>query len=313
MAAGAARSPWATASLSDAAGALEATFLPDAGMLCASLRHGGEELLAQRQGVEAYARDGRTMAIPLLYPWANRLAAFDYSIGGRTVIVPHDQQLVTLDGNGLPIHGVVGGRMAWSLDESASTSRSLTARLSWSGSQAEIFDVFPFRHDLAFQARLADGCLELGVTVHACATDEVPVAFGFHPYLALPGADRERWQVELPAMRPLLLDPRQIPCGHGEPQEGRRFELAEHEFDDGFDRVGDTAGFAVAAGGLRLELELLEGYPCAQLFAPRGSQFICFEPMTAPANALGSGEGLRVLSAGERYRARFSVRVARAG
>ena len=38
-------------------------------------------------------------------------------------------------------------------------------------------------------------------------------------------------------------------------------------------------------------------------------QFICFEPMTAPANALRSGMGLRVLAPGERYRARFGVRV----
>jgi galactose mutarotase-like enzyme len=32
--------------------------------------------------------------------------------------------------------------------------------------------------------------------------------------------------------------------------------------------------------------------------------------MTAPANALRSGMGLRVLEAGERYRASFSVQVA---
>jgi len=47
------------------------------------------------------------------------------------------------------------------------------------------------------------------------------------------------------------------------------------------------------------------------VFAPAGSQFICFEPMTAPANALHSGAGLRLLAAGERYRAQFSVIVAR--
>jgi len=29
--------------------------------------------------VSAYAQYGKTMGIPLLYPWANRLAAFDYS------------------------------------------------------------------------------------------------------------------------------------------------------------------------------------------------------------------------------------------
>ena len=52
---------------------LQATFVPGAAMLCSSLRHEGDELLAQRSGVHAYAEHGSTMGIPLLYPWANRL------------------------------------------------------------------------------------------------------------------------------------------------------------------------------------------------------------------------------------------------
>src|SRR5271154_1031491 len=99
----------ATVSIRDQAAALEATFVPGAGMLCCSLRHHGQELLAQNAGVAAYAESGKTMGIPLLYPWANRLAGFDYSVAGRTVSVPHDPSRVRLDGNGLPIHGVVGG------------------------------------------------------------------------------------------------------------------------------------------------------------------------------------------------------------
>ena len=74
-----------TMTLRDQSAALEATFVPDAGMLCSSLRHRGEELLAQNAGVEAYARHGRTMGIPLLYPWANRLASFEYSVAGHDV------------------------------------------------------------------------------------------------------------------------------------------------------------------------------------------------------------------------------------
>jgi galactose mutarotase-like enzyme len=56
--------------------------------------------------VEAYARNGKTMGIPLLYPWANRLAGFQYSLAGRTVHVPRDTNRVAVDQNGLPIHGV---------------------------------------------------------------------------------------------------------------------------------------------------------------------------------------------------------------
>ena len=217
----------ATVSLSDEGEELEATFVPGAGMLCCSLRHGGEELLAQNDGVDAYARRGKTMGIPLLYPWANRLAAFDYSVAGKTVRVPHDPTRIAVDDNGLPIHGVIGGRLGWGLKDTPlgpNTGQSLAARLSWSESEPLLFEVFPFRHDLLYEARFADGRLEIEVTVHACGEDVVPVAFGFHPYLA-PGGPREQWQIELPPMRHLRLDPNQIPIdpdptgapGHGSP------------------------------------------------------------------------------------------------
>jgi galactose mutarotase-like enzyme len=140
------------------------------------------------------------------------------------------------------------------------------------------------------------------------------VAFGFHPYLA-PGGPREQWQIELPPMCHLRLDPNQIPIdpdptgapGHG--SSAQRFELGEQEFDDGFDSVAEPARFAVTAGERRLELELMHGYPCAQVYAPLSGHFICFEPMIAPANALRSGDGLRLLQPGERYRAGFSLGV----
>jgi galactose mutarotase-like enzyme len=43
------------------------------------------------------------------------------------------------------------------------------------------------------------------------------------------------------------------------------------------------------------------------VYAPPGKEFICFEPMTGPTDALNSGQGLRVLEPGERHRARFTV------
>ena len=45
------------------------------------------------------------------------------------------------------------------------------------------------------------------------------------------------------------------------------------------------------------------------MFAPPGTNYICFEPMTAPANALNSGDGLHVIAPGEDYRTSFRVRV----
>jgi aldose 1-epimerase len=299
-----------TVRVQDEAAALQATFVPGAGMLCSSLLHRGEELLAQNAGVEAYARDGKTMGIPLLYPWANRLAGFHYSLAGRTVHVPRDRSRVAVDQNGLPIHGIIGGRLAWELiSEGATDVSSLAARLQWSDDQPELFEVFPFRHELAFRVQLEHGRLEIELTVSACGADVVPLAFGFHPYLSLPNAPRESWLIDLPAMRHLELDASQIPTGAGRAQTSRRFELADLEFDDGYDEVASPATFSATGDGRLIELELMEGYPCAQVFAPRAGQFICFEPMAAPANALASGEGLKLLGPGERHTAGFSVSV----
>jgi aldose 1-epimerase len=300
----------ATVRLQNEGTPLEATFLPGAGMLCCSLCHRGEELLAQNAGVAAYAGHGKTMGIPLLYPWANRLAGFDYTAAGRTVAVPHDSTRVALDDRGLPIHGVIGGRMAWELTQAPRPgAQLLKARLSWSKSRPELFEVFPFRHDLYYEARLAGGRLAIEVTVEACGQDAVPVAFGFHPYLSPPGTPRERWLVELPAMRHLALDDHQIPAGPERTLPSQAFGLAGHEFDDGFDSLPEPARFAVDGADRRIELDFLEGYPCAQVFAPAGRSLICFEPMTAQANALRSGAGLHVLGPGEAYSARFAVSV----
>jgi len=298
----------ASAHIRDEDSALQATFVPGAGMICTSLRCRGEELLAQRAGLDAYVQRGKTMGIPLLYPWANRLAGFRYSVLGRTVVVPHDPARTARDPGGLPIHGVIGGRMTWELMPAPGPG-TLVAELSWSESKPELFEVFPFRHDLRYEARLIGGSLEVELTVHACGADCVPLAFGFHPYLSLPGVPRGHWLVELPSMRRLALDSRQIPLGPEQSLPAQRLELGERAFDDAYDQVAEPARFAVTAARRRIVLEFLEGYPCAQLFTPAGGQFICFEPMSAPTNALLSGSGLRLLAAGERHRARFSLRV----
>jgi hypothetical protein len=56
------------------AGDLEAVFLPGYGMLGASLRHRHIEILRRVQDLEVAAAKGSTAGIPLLHPWANRLA-----------------------------------------------------------------------------------------------------------------------------------------------------------------------------------------------------------------------------------------------
>jgi len=285
---------------------MQATFMPRAGMLCASLRHRGEELLAQNAGVDAYASRGKTMGIPLLYPWANRLAGFDYTVRGRKVSVPRDGT-VPLDGRGLPIHGVMPGSLGWKLERTEAAY--LAARLTWSAPEAPLFAVFPFHHDVEYVASLSAGLLAVQITVRAVGEDAVPVTFGFHPYLTLPGSSRDRWLIDLPAMRRLELDDRQIPVAPGADAPAERFQLGQREFDDGFGEVAESARFALSSGTDLLTLRFVEGYRFAQVYAPAGRDFICFEPMSAPTNALRSGVGLTLLEPGESRTSAFTVAV----
>jgi aldose 1-epimerase len=60
------------------------------------------------------------------------------------------------------------------------------------------------------------------------------------------------------------------------------------------------------AGIARIAVEFTEGFRVAQLFAPPGEDYICIEPMTAPANALVRG-GFEWVAPGERRRAAFRI------
>jgi galactose mutarotase-like enzyme len=67
----------------------------------------------------------------------------------------------------------------------------------------------------------------------------------------------------------------------------------------------------VAGGGRRVEARFESGYPCVQVFAPPDKELVCFEPMTAPANALRTG-AFAVAAPSAPYAAVFSVSVTRA-
>ena len=81
-------SPPETVSVETEDGATRAEFVPERGHAVRSLTDDGSELLDQGRGVEAYRERGKTMGIPLLYPWANRLADFGFEAAGRRVALP---------------------------------------------------------------------------------------------------------------------------------------------------------------------------------------------------------------------------------
>jgi aldose 1-epimerase len=296
----------ATAPVVLAAGDLEATFVPEVGMVGTSLRHRGAELLDRQAGLAAYARTGAVMGIPLLHPWANRLAGHRYRAGGQDVRLPAGPPLVRCEEHGLPIHGLLAASPHWQPTEISGAR--LRARLDFSAHPV-LLAAFPFPHELRLDVALGPDALRIATTLSATGDAAVPVSFGFHPYLRLPGVPRSEWEVGLPERRHLIADERGIPTGAGARQPAERFTLAARTFDDGYDGLRAGAAFTLAGGGRRIAVRFERGYPVGQVFAPAGGPFICFEPMTAPTNALRSGDGLRWVEPGSEFTAVFSIAV----
>ncbi len=271
----------------------EATFLPELGMLGSSLTYRGTELLSLRGGLDAY-RQGHTVALPLLAPWANRLSAFNFEVAGVAVDLEGVEGL-HLDEHGLPIHGTMIAQPGWEIVR-ADQAR-LTARYAYDNE--EQLAAFPFPHELVVDVQL-DGGLRVSTTVAPIGIHAVPISFGWHPYFTLPG-DRETWEIGLPACRRIELDARGIPTGREKAEPARREPLGESAADDHYaldgDRVFMLGDFALTFGPT---------YSYAQVFAPPESDFIAIEPMTAPTDALRSSR-CPLVAPGERFEAIFTL------
>ena len=90
-----------TVVLRDPESAMTATFVPGAGMIGTSFSDGDVEFLGQRRGLDAYLTNAKTMGIPLLYPWANRLGGNTYDVDGGLVTLSPGSGGVRVDDHGL--------------------------------------------------------------------------------------------------------------------------------------------------------------------------------------------------------------------
>jgi aldose 1-epimerase len=290
---------------------LRAAFAPGANMVLHSLTLGGRELLATRNGLQGYVERGSTMGIPFLHPWANRLGGFEYTAAGTEVVLDRDSELFKRDPSGLPIHGAVPTLLRWEVLEISTddAAASLVARLDWNRVHPA-FELFPFPHRLEYRARLSARTIEIAVALEPTEDAPVPVSFGFHPYLRIPGGSRATAQMTLPVRRALLLDASKIPTGETEQCEPGLRQLGDTDWDDGFSDLTHPPRFLLGNHESEISLTFLRGYRFAQVFAPPGSDFVCFEPMTAPTNALAAGgPDLPVVAPGGRYETAFEIAV----
>jgi galactose mutarotase-like enzyme len=187
------------------------------------------------------------------------------------------------------MHGLLGAYPDWRVhDRGADEDSVRLAATVDAAADPVLLAAFPFPHTLTIAATVRDATLHIATTLRATGTVAVPIAFGFHPYLRLPGVDRCGWEIEVPVRERLLLDDRMLPTGRRAEIHVATGRLGSRTFDDGYTELDAPARFILAGGGRRVTVAFDAGYPCAQIFAPAGEP-ICFEPMTAPTNALVSG------------------------
>lgn len=287
-----------------AADDIEATFLPEMGMLGVSLRHRGREFLSLDGGVEAFAK-GHTTGLPLLHPWANRLGALEYAVGDTQVDLHglglHD------DGHGCPIHGTMVGARAWDVTgtDAGPAAATLRARFDFA-SDADLLRSFPFPHEMIMEATV-DGALSVTTTLRPSRAVPVPVSFGYHPYFRLPGGPRRETRLALPARQHAQLDDRGLPTGESDLEPVEFEPIGDRTFDDLY-ALGEGATLELDDGTDRLVVTYDRGYPFAQIYAPPGEEFIAIEPMTALTDALVTGQ-CPMVGPGESFSARFTVSI----
>jgi galactose mutarotase-like enzyme len=211
---------------------------------------------------------------------------------------------LTTDANGLPIHGLLVGAGGWQVSRVG--TRSGTARLqAWIDVDSP---AFPFPHRLEVAAAAGESKLTIATTLTPTGKRSVPAAFGWHPYLRLPGASRRHWRLRLPDRTHLTLDRFGIPTGEVSSEGPEAEPIGGRTFDDLY-ALGRGRRLAVETDATTaIELHCGVGYPFAQVWVPPGRPFVALEPMTTATNALVEGRA-PLVRPGDRFTARFELRL----
>lgn len=270
----------------------------------------GDRPLIEPYAVDAIC-DGAHGA--LLVPWPNRLEDGRYRFDGQ------DLQLDLSDpALRNAIHGLVRWR-AWR------RIRHEAARLVM-GLTLYPTPGYPFPLALRAAYSLDDEGLVAEISARNVGERACPYAVGQHLYLSPGGGGVDAARLAFAAQTRIVADPvRRLPTGRapvpGTPFDFRRLRpVGGARLDDAFtDLERGPDGFArvrlQGADGRTVELRLDRGFPYVQLYtgdqlAPgRRRTSLAVEPMSAPANAFRSGEGLLCLAPGERTKARWGLRL----
>ena len=247
----------------------------------------------------------------VLVPWPNRVRDGRWTHEGRTL-----QLDITEPGLGNALHGLLRNT-PYQLVERSDDAISL---------RAQVFpqNGYPFRLDTRVRyALVADG-IQVTHTVRNVGSACAPVAVGAHPFLAIGDVPTDTLTLTVSADHHIDVDDRLNPVGVT-PVEGTDWDLREGRIvatlnlDDAWSGLAMTEGGSVhwlsAPDGRTVSLWADEQFGYVHVFITR--EFPCrgelitavaIEPMTAPADAFNSGDGLRWIEPGECWSVAWGIR-----
>lgn len=308
--------------LADAEHGVEVGIIPSAGNVAYEMKvHGQNILYFPADDLAEFQQRPALAGIPFLAPWANRLDQPAFWANGRKYAF--DATLGNVHG-ATPIHGLLTGSSYWHVTEvkaDAHSARVVSKLEFWK--YPELIRQWPFAHEYEMTYTLANGELQVAVTVTNLSSEPMPLAIGFHPFFRIPGAGRNDWVGRIPARRRVITDTRLIPTGQFKPMDlDDPFLLENRTLDDGFiDLVRDPDGrarFSIASSGKTVEVLFGPKWQAAVVWEPNDSKgqpqpFICFEPMAGITDAInlnheGKYADLQTVPAGGKWSESFWVR-----
>lgn len=304
--------------LADATLAAEVLIAPPFGNRAVSFAVNGRNALYFPHEIVDEARGERGLnGIPFLAPWANRMTDGGFRWEGARY---RFQDGLRLDANGLAIHGLLTASPLWEVTSltADAAGASVTSRLEF-WRHPQLMANWPIAHAYDMTYRLEACGLSIETSVRNLSSQPMPVALGFHPYFEIPGAPRDAGFAHLPVRKSIAMDPRLVATGEYRAVSfPERVPLAQHTFDEGFtDLIRNPNGEAVFRyenGDRAIEVGFGPKFGVAIIYAPKGQNFICFEPMTAVTNAVnlaadGLYPDLQVVNPGETWQETFRVRL----
>jgi aldose 1-epimerase len=312
--------------LLDAARKMDVGVVPDMGNFVYMFQADGKNVLIPAPSLNGYLqKHWFCCGVPFLAPWADRMdQEFYYFEGKKYQFNESLGNLLHVPPTHFIIHGLLVFDPHWKLvgvGASDAEGAYLTSRLEFY-KYPELMAQFPFAQVFEVTYRLKDGKLENTTRVINKSASDIPIDYGYHPFLQ-PDGPREDWQVSINAADHWKVDnyTRLIPTGAIEPADSyiphlTSFRLAKTFMDDSFSGlVRDDQGrghFWVQGKTDRIEVIFGKNYPFGHVYAPLGNNLICFEPETGPTNAFnlnhaGKFPGLLVLKPGETFKAHFWI------